>query len=83
MDRDAQDVPLDGAEPVGRPAGLLGCGGDPPVELGRVAHDGSRHVPGVRVDLTLVQLARRPLGDVPLVQERQGGLARLAAAPGH
>ena len=34
----------------------------------------------VLVDLALVELARRALGDVPLIEQRERGLARLAAA---
>src|SRR4051794_18116096 len=36
MDRDPEDVPLDGPEPVGRPPGLGGGLGYPPVDGGNV-----------------------------------------------
>src|SRR5581483_2860860 len=83
VDRDAQDVPLDRAEPVGRPAGLGGRLGDAPVELGRVADDRVGDRARVLVDLALVQLAGRALGHVPLVEERERGLAGLPAADRH
>src|ERR1051326_7085237 len=79
VDRDAQDVPLDRSEAVGGPARLLGGGGDAPVQLGSVADDRVGNRLRVRVDLALVELAGRPLGDVPLVEERQRGAAGLAA----
>ena len=58
VDRDPQDVPLDRAEPVGRPARLRGRLGDPAVELRGVADDRGRHRLRVLVDLALVERAR-------------------------
>ena len=78
LDRDAEDVALDRAEPVGRP--LVGRGGDARVELGRVRRHGLGDAPRVLVHLALVQRAERRLGDVPLVEQEHGCAARLAAA---
>src|SRR5262249_59101301 len=79
--REAEDVPLDGAEPVGRP--LLRRVGDPTVEL----LDARGHRLGglacELVDLALVQRGQRLAGHVPLVEQEESRSARGAAAEGH
>src|SRR6185437_3753626 len=61
---------------------LLGRLRDPAVELVGVADDGGGHGLRIRIDLALVELPRRAFGHVPLVEERERGLARLPAADG-
>ena len=78
MDRDPQDVPLDHAEPVGRPVGR--GGGDPRVELRRPPATASASELRERVDLALVERRERLAGEVPLVEQGERLLAGLRGA---
>src|SRR5581483_8113179 len=80
LERDAEDVALDRAEPVGGP--VDGRLGDPRVELVRARGDGLREALRVRVDVTLVERTEGLAGDVPLEEDEDGRAARLPAADG-
>src|SRR6185312_4841165 len=79
-DRHAQDVPLECAEPVGRP--LVGGCGDPHIQLLVLGDDRLRQLPRERVDLALEQGGQLLPGDVPLVEQDERRAARGPAA-GH
>src|SRR5262249_27480218 len=69
VDRDAEDVPLDRAESLGRPS--FGRVSDAAVELRRVCRDllGSR--PRPLVDVPLVEGGERLARHVPLIEEEE------------
>src|SRR6202011_1665779 len=77
VSRQPQDVALDGAEAVRRPA--LRRRGDPSVELLHPRGDGLGGFARERVHLALVERGERLPGHVPLVEEKERGSAGGAA----
>ena len=76
-----ENVPLDGAEPVGRPSFRRGC--DPGVELLDAAPDGLGRLQREIVHLALVQGGEGLAGHIPLVEQEERGPAGGAAAESH
>src|SRR5436190_3418523 len=79
--RDAEDVPLDGAEPVGRP--LLRGLGDAAVELVDARRHGFGRLARELVDLALVQRGQGLARHVPLVAQGERRATRGAPAERH
>src|SRR5204862_279134 len=76
--RDAEDVPLDGAEAVGRP--LLRGLGDVAVELVDSRRHGLGRLARELVDLALIQRGKRLPRYVPLVEQEERRATRVAPA---
>src|SRR5437764_7632416 len=79
--RQAQDVPLDGSEPVGRP--VLGGLRDAPIELCDPRRDCLGGLARELVHFALVQRGERLTGHVPLIEKEERRSAGGAAAEGH
>src|SRR6185437_13642244 len=79
--REAKDVPLDSAEPIGRPA--FGGSGDPIVEIDHPGGYGLGCFPRKLVDLAFIERRERLAGHVPLVEQEERGPAGGSAAERH